>query len=346
MEQNMKKEKTIYIVSQLGISNAGGVEKVSYYLNEILSKNHNVKIITKGKCNFGKLNNLIQPLIISLRLRFLKNKFVIGNSWHCFLYPADISIHHGTSAGIMEKTGESNMSLKLTAWMEKISARRARKVMAVSENCKKELTSLYGIPESKIMVVNNFVDDQVFKPAENATEAGGENKKVINVCFSGALLEKKGLERLKSFSDYMEEYAGRDFLIELNIATNYSKNAEYFQGRQHTHIRTGLTSKEMPDFYRENHIMFFPTKYEGFSMAVLEALSSGLCLVGSHFAVTPEVQKYDFCHLINSETSNEELVNIIINLYQKFADKKLEIHNQIKNDSGKEQYVRKIEELI
>ena len=49
----------ILIVSQLGISNAGGVERVSYYLKEILEQNsYKVELLTRGKFNFGKLSNL------------------------------------------------------------------------------------------------------------------------------------------------------------------------------------------------------------------------------------------------------------------------------------------------
>ena len=95
----MKNNQKIFIVSMNGTSNAGGVEKVSYYLNEILSEKYDVKFITKTKFNFGKINNLIQPILISLKLLFNHNRLIIANSWHCFLYPADISIHHGTLAG-------------------------------------------------------------------------------------------------------------------------------------------------------------------------------------------------------------------------------------------------------
>ena len=105
--------KKIYIVSQLGVGNAGGVEKVSWYLQSLLKEKYEVSILTRGKLSFGKLNNLIQPVLISLklwRINFGKadshKAFIIGNSWHCFLYPADISIHHGTSAGIIKYTGE------------------------------------------------------------------------------------------------------------------------------------------------------------------------------------------------------------------------------------------------
>ncbi len=341
--------KKIYIVSQLGVSNAGGVEKVSYYLNELLKEKYDVEIIKRGKLSFGKLNNLIQPFLISLRLVFLRNKFVIGNSWHCFLYPADISIHHGTSAGIMKYTGEGGFALKLTAWMEKISARRAKNILAVSKNCKKELVELYKIPEEKITVINNFVQDEVFTPSN--IEAKSNNQ--INVCFSGALCYKKGIDKLLEFSDYIENRKfslpdGKEYSIKLNIATNYEKNAESFRGRKNTNIETGLTGEQMPDFYRKNDIMFFPTRYEGFSMAVLEALSCGVPLVGSRFAVSPELEKFKFCKLIKEEDNNDTIIEYIKNQYIEFVNPKEResIHESIKDAFGKEQYTKQLFSFI
>ncbi len=342
----MKNVEKILIVSMNGFSNAGGVEKVSYYLNELLSQKYETQVVTRTKLNFGKLNNLLQPLLISLKLRLSRragNSLIIANSWHCFLFPADISVHHGTSAGIMLKTGEINTSLKITAWMEKVSAKKAKHILAVSENCKKELIEYYGIKENKISVINNFVQDDVFFPAGDSEK--NAKKDVINVCFSGALISKKGMEKLNDFSKYIEE---NDFKIplHLNIATNYERNAQDFMNRKNTSIRTGLISTQMPDFYRENDVMFFPTKYEGFSMAVLEALSSGLCLTGTDFAVTPEVIKYDFCHHIEHDTPVSEIAEAIIKLAEKYRGRKNEIHEIIKNDFGTEQYKKKIFDFV
>lgn len=344
----VKMSKKIYIVSQLGVSNAGGVEKVSYYLNELLKEKYDVEIIKRGKLSFGKLNNLIQPFLISLKLFFKKNKFVIGNSWHCFLYPADISIHHGTSAGIMKYTGEGGFALKLTAWMEKISARRAKNVLAVSENCKKELVELYKIPEEKVTVINNFVQDEVFYPKKDSSEQKNAAPREINVCFSGALCYKKGIDKLLEFSDYIENeiLPENQSAIKLNIATNYEKNAAPFLGRKNTTVQIGLTAAQMPDFYRQNDILFFPTRYEGFSMAALEAVSSGLCLAGTNFAVSPELQTFDFCHLNDIDAPAAQTAKVIRELYSKFssipASARLKIHDEVKEKFGTEQYRKKI----
>ena len=340
------RSKKIYIVSMLGVSNAGGVEKVSWYLQELLKEKYDVRIMQRGRLSLGKLNNLIQPMLLSLRLCFIRNKLVIGNSWHCFLYPADISIHHGTSAGIIKNTGEGGMALKLTAWMEKVSARKAKRVLAVSENCKKELVEIYGIPAEKITVLNNFVQDDFFTPGMVEKVPASQDENQIKVCFSGALCYKKGIDKLLEFSDYIEKNPGLG--IKLNIATNYQRNAEPFLGRNYTSVQTGLTSSQMPDFYHQNDIMFFPTRYEGFSMAALEALSCGLPLMGSRFAVGPELESLDFCQLISEETSPEELVKIIKTLYQKYCSEgeKNKIHQTIKESFGTEQYKDKLFKLI
>lgn len=332
----------------LGVSNAGGVEKVSYYLEEILKEKYKVEILQKGKVSFGKLNNLIHPVLLSLRLCFKKNAFVIGNSWHCFLYPADISVHHGTSAGIMKCTGEGGMSLKLTAWMEKVSAKRAKHVLAVSENCKKELVELYGIAEEKIEVLNNFVQDEVFTPKANFADTLEEGKKVINVCFSGALCYKKGIDKLQTFSDYIEKWDNPEYVIKLNIATNYEKNAGAFLGNKNTRVRTGLTSAQMPDFYRKNDIMYFPTRYEGFSMAALEALSCGLPLIGSRFAVGPEFEDFEFCKLIRDDASMQDICCAIIDLYKGLGENTSpsQIHEAVRETFGTEQYKDKLFKLI
>ena len=319
-----------------GVSNAGGVEKVSYYLNEILTEKFDVKFITRSRFHFGKLNNLIHPILISMKLLFKHDRLIIANSWHCFLYPADISIHHGTSRGIMEKTGEKNLALKITAWMEKVSAKKAGKILAVSENCKNELISYYGIPESKIYVLNNFVQDSVFFPVNDL-----EKTDEINVCFSGALCYKKGIDVLKKLSNYLENHNCKR-KIKFNIATNYDRNTEDFKNLKNTNLQIGLNSSQMQDFYRHNDILFFPTRYEGFSMASLEAVSSGLCLIGSDFAVTPELINYPFCMQINFNTSMDEIINGIIRLYDEFNNKKQEIHNQIKKDFGTDQYKQKL----
>lgn len=333
----MKEQKDIYIVSLNGKKNTGGVERVVCYLDDILSNLYTTKIIKKSNKDFKKLNNILHPILISLKLYFKLNKFVISNSWQSFLFPADLSIHHGTSKGVILYTRNKKIALKLTALMENISAKLAKKVIAVSENCKNELINYYSINPNKIIVLNNCVDEEQFYPIQK------EKKEVITVLFSGSLSERKGLSQLVLFSDFLEQ---NDVGIELKIATNTDSNNYLFQGRKKTSIYSDVGFDKMCEFYQSGDVLYFPTLYEGFSMSTLEALSTGIPVIGSKFAIMPELEKYDFCKIIEKEAKIEELTNEIKYLYSNYKDKKEYIHEIIANDFGKKQYYSKVLDII
>ena len=331
-------EKKIILVSLNGIGNKGGVERVSWYLNDILSRNFsNVQLMTRGKLFPGKIGNLIWPFLLSLKLCFIKKKIVIANSWHCFLYPADLSIHHGTTAGAM-KYSNLGKAAPLTAFMEKISAKKAKRILSVSLNCKRELEEIYKINPEKIDVLNNFVDENVFSPAQAAEKK--ESSKIINVLFAGSLDERKGIKKLIEFSDYIENLSG-PYTLKLTIASNTKNAYGFFEGRKNTKIVSGLGVEQMPDFYRAGDILFFATRYEGFSMATMEALASGLCVIGTDFAIPDEIKNYAFCYRYDfsdvSKTTEE-----IIRLYQTYHNQKKQIAEETIKDFGKKQYEEKI----
>ena len=333
----MKEKKEIYIVSLNGMKNTGGVERVVSYLYDVLKDSYTVHIIEKGKKDYKKLNNLLQPIIISIRLLFKKNVFIIGNSWQCFLAPVNLSIHHGTSEGVIRYTDNKKLGLRLTALMEKISAKIAKNVIAVGENCRNELIDFYKINPKKIIVLNNCVDENQFFPKIK------EERNRITVLFSGALSERKGLSQLLLFSDYLEK---KDVGIELKIASNTADYDKLFIGRKRTTVYSDVSFNKMCDFYQNGDILFFPTLYEGFSMSVLEALSTGLPVIGTRFAVMPELEKYDFCKIIDKNEEIEQIIREIKYLYTNYKDKKEDIHNMVINDFGKEQYYRKVLQMI
>ena len=330
-------EKKIILVSLNGCSNKGGVERVSWYLNDILSRNFsNVRLLTRGRLFPGRIGNILWPALLSLKLFFIPNKIVIANSWHCFLYPAELSIHHGTMAGAL-KHSRLGKTAPLTAFMEKVSAQRAKKVLAVSENCKNELEKLYKINPAKIEVLNNFVDEEFFFP-QKTTVASPSG--VINVLFSGSLDERKGIFKLIEFSDFIENYSGK-LQLKLTIASNTKEAFHFFEGRKNTKIISGLGVEQMPDFYRSGDVLLFPTNYEGFSMATMEALASGLPVIGTEFAIPRELTDFECCHRHDFSDVNKTAEEII-KLYKAFYDKKLQIAEQTIKNFGKKQYEEKI----
>lgn len=328
--------KTIYLASIHGIDNSGGLERVNQYIYEILSKKYSVKVISGRIPDFKHGNWLLQSVYISLKLFFKINKIVIGNSWHSFLYPCDYSIHHGTLKGIMIHTNDVSLYKKRISMMEKISSFTAKKVIAVGENVKDELIEFYHVNKKKIIVLNNFVDDTIFYPKYNCRK----NNKII-ILFSGRLEERKGLNFLLVLSKFIE----KSDEFELHIATNSENNKNLFENNKNVKIYTALSPSKMCDFYNEGDIFYFPTQYEGFSMATLESLSCGIPVIGSEWAIGREIRDYDFARIVTIKNT-KELLSSIVDCVNKYRDKKEEIHNQIKIRFGKKQYERRLLNLI
>jgi glycosyltransferase involved in cell wall biosynthesis len=326
--------KKIILVSLNGDDNSGGVERVTYYLKAILSDKYSVSIM-KRKGKPGRFDKLVYPLLFSLRLLFKRNSIVISNSWQSFAYPVDFSIHHGTTAGYMRHAGIKSKKSALLAWMEKISARRAQTVLAVSENCKRELIELYGITPEKIIVLNNLVDERLFYP-----QAAEKNDKTT-ILFSGRLEERKGLSALLELAQAVESTDK----YQLKIATNSGDNAELFASFKNTVILSGLDINAMREFYNAGDVFYFPTKYEGFSMATLEALACGAPVLGTGFAIPEEIRHYDFVR-IEESAGVEKTFAAVAEMKRKFENKRSEIHRTIAMDFGYEQYKAKLLQII
>ena len=335
----MKKEETkkIILVSLNGIGNSGGVERVCFYLKEILSAKYDVRILERPRISFGKLNVLLFPLINSIKLLFSRNVFVISNSWQLYAYPSDISIHHGTTQGCINNiAGFDCFSARVIAMLERMSAKRAKHVLSVSRNCTDELIRLYGIRSQKIATLNNFVDGSLFFPLPQK-----EERSDCVICFSGRICLRKGMDALLELSEYLETISG----VKLLIACNDDANTSAFAGKVNTQIKTGLDIADMNDFYNEGDIFYFPTLYEGFSMSTLEALSCGLPVIGSCFAVPKELDAYEFCKRAEG-LSAKEVVENALRLHETFKGRREEIHEIINRDFGKKQYSEELFEII
>lgn len=331
--------KRIYIASLHGIENKGGLERVVLNLQTILSKYYDVRIIKKREKEFKHGNWLFQSLFVSLKLFFIPNKIVIGNSWHSFLYPCDFTIHHGTMRGNSLHLDNDTLYTRRVAKMEEISAHVGKTVLAVGENVKDELMEYYHVPEKKILVLNNFVNDDFFVPQDRSPPTN----KNIRIVYAGRLELGKGVYQLKKLSDYIETISG----FELHIACISDTFIELFKQNKNTYIKVGVSPEEMPNFYNSGDVFYFPTQYEGFSMATLESLCCGIPVVGTKWAIGKELRDYDFTKVI--ETADcATILNHIKNVYEKYNtfSTRTEIHKTIVAKFGREQYEQRVLELV
>ena len=173
---------------------------------------------------------------------------------------------------------------------------RSRKLIAVSDFTRRELTQYYGIKEEKIRVIHNGVDTVKFQPAVDKRKVKAElgfNPDDIAIVSVGRLYARKGLFTLiESMPAVVHKFPNAKFIIsgkgqsnEMNKLINHAQSL----GVKDNIIFTGyFPDKKLPKLYQAANVFAFSTFYEHHPFAVLEALATGLPVVTTNVGGIPE----------------------------------------------------------
>ena len=144
------------------------------------------------------------------------------------------------------------------------SARKAERVLTVSERTRADLRELYGVADEKIVVTPNGVDP-AFTPSNKVLQ--GEY-----ALFVGAVQERKNpLAALAA-----AEAAGLPLVVAGPIKDGaLARELE----RRGADLRGYVEQDELVRLYRGAACLVMPSRYEGFGLTVLEAMACGTPVV-------------------------------------------------------------------
>jgi glycosyltransferase involved in cell wall biosynthesis len=162
------------------------------------------------------------------------------------------------------------------------SARRADRVLAVSELTKRDLVELYEIPERKIVVTPNGVDP------EFAPEGSSPNGEPYAL-FVGALQPRKQAEAAIEALALIGEQAPRLVLVGQDKGGRAAAEETARRLGVEIELRGHVPQDELAALYRGAACLVFPSRYEGFGLPVLEAMASGTPVVATTAGALPEV---------------------------------------------------------
>jgi len=179
--------------------------------------------------------------------------------------------------------------------MTRRSVRKARAVIAISQNTANDLHRLWGVPRDRIHLAYCGVDD-IFRPMPASEVAAFREARALParyILFVGTLEPRKNVVRLlEAYALLKRQGISHKLVVAGGKGWMYEPIFEAVE-------RLGLGSdvlfpgfvprQELPLWYNGADVFVYPSLYEGFGLGPLEAMACGTPVVVSDRASLPEV---------------------------------------------------------
>jgi glycosyltransferase involved in cell wall biosynthesis len=178
------------------------------------------------------------------------------------------------------------------------AVRKAKKIIAVSKNTKKDIEKILKIPAKKIEVIYEGINDDIKKPLTPDQIADTKQKYKIDrpfLLYTGVWRSHKNLPNLlKAFRILVNEYDFDGYLV-ITGRKDPLYEEEIITQTQSLQIENnvifpGLVSEqELAALYKSAAVYIFPSFYEGFGLPPLEAMACGTPVATSDRSCMPEI---------------------------------------------------------
>lgn len=175
------------------------------------------------------------------------------------------------------------------------SARRATRVIAVSESTRADVLDLLDVPADRVSVVHLGVDSRFqMLPAETRGHYPATIPGRPFILYVGTLEPRKNLDVLIAAFARARQGLGLPHALVLVGAPGWQYDSLYQQVRE-----LGLESDvmfvgyvpptELPLWYNDADLFVYPSAYEGFGLPLLEAMSCGVPCITSRTSALQEL---------------------------------------------------------
>jgi glycosyltransferase involved in cell wall biosynthesis len=245
-----------------------------------------------------------------------------------YLWDYTAARQHGrTRKGALRVT----MHRKLYAYKLRINAKRADKLLAISEVTKNDFVKHLDIKPRKIEVISLGVNHPTASNADITLQQYTETSwgyipRRLDLSNTAYLLFVGGADSRRKLEDLITGFnhlraEGNDIKLVLagdsmqganNISTKSTRKALQTSSYQDDIIFVGFTDDPTRDWLYEHALAFvFPSKYEGFGLPVLEAMVHNCPVISYPNAATKEVAKEAPLYATNSEEIRDQVVKLL-----------------------------------
>jgi glycosyltransferase involved in cell wall biosynthesis len=149
-------------------------------------------------------------------------------------------------------------------------------------------------------VLRRHIDMLIAYPGLNVSGLGGRRKRIddgnVNLLFVGYLIPRKGVDTLVKSINILVKNRGLKRLT-LHVVGDAERDVIYAQGireycrtegiEDHVIFHGRVSESDLQNLYETSDIFVFPSLWEGFGMALAEAMSYGLPIVTTNAGAIP-----------------------------------------------------------
>ncbi len=189
--------------------------------------------------------------------------------------------------------GRTHPDPRLTVFLDALAARATDRVVAVSEPLRKYLISRVGVPENKIMTINNGIDTERFRPSNDGVavrrELGySDNEVVIGIV--ARLAPVKNHRYLIDAFRLVAQKAPQARLLIIGDGPLRTSLQDFTAAYDLDDRVTFLGDRmDVPRLLTGVDISVLSSQSEGISLTLLEAMSSGLPVVATAVGGNPDI---------------------------------------------------------
>jgi len=204
-------------------------------------------------------------------------------------------------------------------WIDQLTSKIPVAWIANSESIKKSNCSILGVDPNKVAVIYRGRNAELIQPWKNT-----QKDKIFRFAFVGRLLETKGLQEMVSA---IENLSNDNPNVHLDIYGDgpYKKilsdqiNTSTCKNKITLHGNVDNAWKKLYD----SNCFIFPSWYEGFSGALVEAMMLGIPIIASDITMNLEAVQADYSSLVytvRDENMLLEKMNFCIDHYSKIIE--------------------------
>jgi len=246
--------------------------------------------------------------------------FTSFNSPILYFRPSVVTIHDLTISfypgrkmtGVHHRLGY-NLTIKT-------AVKRAKKVIAVSANTKKDIIEALGVSDDSIEVVYNGINTHEYSSvSDQDAKKARERYDLKNPYFLyiGVWRDHKNMPRmLKAYAEALKKGLDVDMVIAGREDPVYREVrdtivAENLQKR--VRILGFVEDEQLAALYHDARAYVLPSLYEGFGLQILESMAAGIPVISSNVSSMPEIAGKEGA-LFFKPTSIESMTQAMIDI--------------------------------